>query len=33
MIFPVIEILASAEGYVCQWRNGELHIEPSQDDQ
>lgn len=29
MIFPVVDLLQDADGFVCRWRDGELYIEPA----
>jgi hypothetical protein len=31
MLFNLVDPLVSPEAYVCQWRNGELYIEPAGD--
>ena len=28
MLFNLVDPLVSPDAYVCQWRNGELYIEP-----
>jgi hypothetical protein len=31
MLFNLVDPLMCPEAYVCQWRNGELYIEPAGD--